>query len=216
MTTRNVIATIVRMNRWEPNARDRLERAALALFHDHGFDNVTVPAITARAGLTTRTFFRHFADKREVLFTDADQMPALAARLVHDAPPGLGPIELVAHGLPTLAATAFEGRLEQLKQRKAIIDGNHGLRERELRKMEQLVDAIAEAFRHRGVDDLTAAVTAETAVGVVKVALRRWIDSDGQEPLRAIMNDSLARMSDAFDQYNHPADPDRGGVPSHR
>lgn len=198
------------MSRWEPNARDRLERAALALFLERGFDSVTVPEITARAGLTTRTFFRHFADKREVLFADADQMPALAARLVHDAPPDLGPINLVARGLPTLAATAFEGRLEQLKQRKAIIDGNDGLRERELRKMEQLVDAIAEAFRHRGVDDLTAAVTAETAVGVVKVALRRWVQSNGQEPLRTVMTDSLARISEAFDQFNQPMNPDLG------
>jgi AcrR family transcriptional regulator len=185
------------MSRWEPDARDRLERAALDLFGEHGFDRVTVPEITARAGLTTRTFFRHFADKREVLFADADQMPVLAARLVLGAPPGLGPAEVVAHGLPTLAA-AFEGRLEQLKQRKAVIDGHDGLRERELRKMERLVDAIAEAFRGRGVDDLTAAVVAETAVGVVKVALGRWITSDGRESLRAIMTDSLARISDAF------------------
>jgi AcrR family transcriptional regulator len=185
------------MGRWEPDARDRIERAALDLFGEHGFDRVTVPEITARAGLTTRTFFRHFADKREVLFADADQMPALAARLVLDAPPGLGPADVVAHGLPVLAA-AFEGRLEQLRQRKAVIDGHDGLRERELRKLERLVDAIAEAFRGRGADDLTAAVVAQTAVGVVKVALGRWIASDGREPLRAIMTDALARVSDAF------------------
>ena len=189
------------MGRWEPDARERLERAALDLFLEHGFDRVTVPDITARAGLTTRTFFRHFVDKREVLFADADQMPTLAARLVLDAPPDLGPIVVVAQGLPTLASTAFEGRLEQLQQRKAIIDGNDGLRERELRKMERLVDAIAEAFRSRGVDDLTAAVVAETAVGVVKVALRRWIESDGREPLQTVMTDSLARISDAFGQF---------------
>jgi AcrR family transcriptional regulator len=202
MTTRHVIAYHGRMGRWEPDARDRLERAALDLFLEHGFDQVTVPEITARAGLTTRTFFRHFADKREVLFADTDQMPTLATRLVLDAPPELGPLAVVAYGLPTLAATAFEGRLEQLKQRKAVIDGNGGLRERELRKMEQLVDAIAEAFRCRGVDELTAAVVAETAVGVVKVALRRWIESDGQEPLRMGMTDSLTRLSDAFDQFH--------------
>lgn len=187
------------MGRWEPGAQDRLERAALELFLRHGFDRVTVPDITARAGLTTRTFFRHFADKREVLFADADQMPALAARLVLDAPPELGPIDVVAHGLPTLAS-AFEGRLHQLRQRKAVIDDHDGLRERELHKMERLVDAIADAFRRRGVDDLTAAVVAETAVGVVKVALHRWITSDGREPLRRVMADSLTRIGDAFDR----------------
>jgi AcrR family transcriptional regulator len=188
------------MGRWEPDTRGRLERAALELFVDHGFDAVTVPDITARAGLTTRTFFRHFADKREVLFADADQMPILAARLVLDAPADLGPMDVFARGLATLAM-AFEGRLAQLQQRKTVIDGNDGLRERELRKMERLVDAIAEAFRSRGVDDLTAAVVAETAVGVVKVALRRWIESAGEVPLLAIMTDSLARIDDAFDQF---------------
>jgi AcrR family transcriptional regulator len=210
MMTRGVINYDRRMGRWEPDARDRLERAALDLFRERGFDSVTVPEITARAGLTTRTFFRHFADKREVLFADAGQMPSLAARLVRDAPPGLGPVEIVASGLPALAATAFEGRLEQLQQRKTVIDGHDGLRERELRKMERLVDAIAEAFRERGVDDLTAAVTAETAVGVVKVALRRWIESDGREPLRPILADALARLGDAFGEYRDA--PDRSAV----
>jgi AcrR family transcriptional regulator len=192
------------MGRWEPNARDRLERAALELFIERGFDHVTVPEITARAGLTTRTFFRHFADKREVLFADADQMPVLAARLVAEAPPELRPFEVVARGLPILASGAFEGRLEQIKQRKAVMDGNAGLRERELRKMEQLVEAIAQAFRHRGIDEVTAAVVAETAVGLVKVSLGRWIDSDGQEPLHTVMAVSLNRLGDAFAQF-HPA-----------
>jgi hypothetical protein len=56
------------MTRWEPNARGRLEQAALALYGERGFENTTVAEIAARAGLTERTFFRHFADKREVLF----------------------------------------------------------------------------------------------------------------------------------------------------
>lgn len=185
------------MPRWEPDARDRLERAALDLFAERGFDEVTVPEITARAGLTTRTFFRHFADKREVLFAGVDQMPILATRLVLDAPPDLAPIEVVARGLPALAA-AFTGGTGQLKQRKAVMDGHDGLRERELRKMERIVDAVADAFRSRGVDGLTATVVAEIAVVVVRVALGRWIESDGQVPLLTIMTDSLTRMSDAL------------------
>ncbi len=194
------------MGRWAPDARERLERAALDLFAEHGFDAVTVPDITARAGLTTRTFFRHFTDKREVLFADADQMPVLAARLVLDAPPGLGPVAVVARGLPVLGA-AFEGRLDQLKRRGAVVAGHEGLRERELRKLESVVDAIADAFRARGVDDLTAAVVAEIAVGVVKVALRRWIDSDGHVPLGTVMAESLARTSQAFDRFDRDPQP---------
>jgi AcrR family transcriptional regulator len=188
------------MSRWQPDARDRIERAALDLFSERGFDSVTVPEITARAGLTTRTFHRHFADKREVMFAGADQMPALATQLVLDAPAGLGPIDVVAHGLPVIAA-AFEGRLGQLKQRKAVIAGHDGLRERELSKMEQLTDSIAGAFRRRGVDQLTAALMAETAVGVVKVGLRCWLESDGQVALLTIMASSLTRLEDAFARH---------------
>src|ERR1700712_2029676 len=111
------------MARWGPDARERLENAALELFLERGFDDVTVPEITARAGLTTRPFFGHFVDKGEVLFADADHMPILAAQLVRDAPAELPPMELVTLGLPMLAS-AFEGRLAQLKQRKAIINSN--------------------------------------------------------------------------------------------
>lgn len=192
------------MGRWEPDARDRLERAAIDLFVERGFEHVTVPEITERAGLTTRTFFRHFTDKREVLFADADRMPDLAARLVRNAPPGLGPIDVVSHGLVELASTAFEGRLDELVRRKSIVDGNDGLRERELRKMETLVGAIADAFRQRGVDPFTAAVVAETGVGVVKVALRQWIESNGAEPLDSLMTGALDRLRGAFAATHQP------------
>jgi AcrR family transcriptional regulator len=190
------------MSRWEPDARLRLERAALELFVERGFEQTTVSDITARAGLTTRTFFRYFADKREVLFADEDQIPALAGRLVLDAPTGLGPMAVVQHGLPVLAAHAFDGRLAQLREHKAIVDSNDGLRERELRKMQRLSGAIADAFRSRGVDDLTAAVVAETAVGIVHVALGRWIDSGGEQSLADLMSDALLRLGRTFDDVH--------------
>lgn len=189
------------MSRWEPNARGRLERAALDLFLERGFDEVTVPQITAEAGLTTRTFFRHFADKREVLFADADAMPAMAAQLVRRSPPELGPIAVISQGLPQLSSVAFEGRFAELVKRKAIVDGNDALRERELRKMEKLVDAIAAAFRERGTDPFTAAIIAEISVGVVKTAMRRWFDSEGAEPLAGLMSDSIEHLRAAFHQY---------------
>lgn len=191
------------MSRWEPDARQRLESAALDLFVERGFEQTTVPDIATRAGLTTRTFFRHFADKREVLFGDEDRIPDLATRMVLDAPPELGPMAVVQHALPILAASAFDGRLEQLLRRRAIIEGNHGLRERELRKMRQVTDAIAAAFRTRGVDDLSACAVAETAVGIVHVALGRWVDSGGHPPLAEIMNDTFVRLGQAFGEVSY-------------
>jgi AcrR family transcriptional regulator len=98
------------MSRWEPNARDRLERAAVELFIDQGFAETTVPQITARAGLTTRTFFRHFADKRAVLFARDEELPALVARLAADAPASLSPMRVIAHALETVSLGRAEVR----------------------------------------------------------------------------------------------------------
>ena len=195
------------MARWEPDARERLERAALDLFVERGFDQATVPDITARAGLTTRTFFRHFADKREVLFADADRMPLLAAGVVHDADPELAPWDVVRGSLADLIAAAFEGRREQLIRRKAVVDGHDGLRERELHKMEAVVDSVTTAFRARGVDPLTASVVAETAVGLVKVSLRRWLTTQPEQPLRELLHASLEALDRAQGFGDPPAEP---------
>ena len=182
------------MSRWEPGARDRLERAALDLFLERGFDQTTVPQITARAGLTTRTFFRHFADKREVLFAGEDEVPAIVADLIARAPASMGPMEVIMWGFQTIAPTMFQDRIDYLRKRRTVIDGNDGLRERELRKLANLSDSIASGFQARGVDDLHATLAAEMAVAVFKVAVRRWIDrTDGD--LLAIIAETIDALS---------------------
>jgi len=182
------------MGRWQPNARGRLERAAVELFAEQGFAATTVPQITARAGLTTRTFFRHFADKREVLFAGDEELPALVARLVADAPAALGPMLVIAHGLETIAATTFEGRLEYLRLRRAVIQADDGLRERELRKLAVLSEAISRGFRERGVDELTATLAARLAVTVFSVTIARWLDQNGEQPLSELVRDTLRAL----------------------
>jgi len=103
--TRHVVTYDLRMSRWRPGAQQRLAAAALELFTEQGFANTTVPQITARAGLTTRTFFRHFADKREVLFEAGGDMPALIRAQMAAAPPGLDPMTLIEAGLREVAST---------------------------------------------------------------------------------------------------------------
>ena len=56
------------MVRWEPGSAERLQKAALELFATRGFEQTTATEIAQSVGLTERTFFRHFSDKREVLF----------------------------------------------------------------------------------------------------------------------------------------------------
>lgn len=182
------------MGRWQPDARDRLERAALELFAEQGFAATSVPQITHRAGLTTRTFFRHFADKRDVLFAGAEHIPALVAELMAAAPAGLSPMALIEQGLHVLAATAFEGRLDQLRTRRAIIDADESLRERELRKLSVLADVIARGFQNRGVDKLTCLVAARIGVSIFHVAVSRWLDQDGVGPLDGFVGEALGAL----------------------
>ncbi len=179
------------MSRWQPGARDRLQRAALDLFTEQGFAATTVPEITARAGLTTRTFFRHFADKREVLFAGEEALPALVDGFLADAPPDWGPMAVVTHGLSTVMTPIFEGRLEYLRTRRAVVDGDEGLRERELHKLAGLTDAIDHGLRQRGADELTAALAAGLAVTAFGVALTRWVDRDGEVGLATVVGETL-------------------------
>ncbi len=195
------------MSRWEPNARERLEHAALELFVEVGFAEATVPQITARAGLTTRTFFRHFADKREVLFAAEGELPALVARLVSEAPLALTPLALIERGLQTVAVTRFEGNLDYLRTRRAVIQADEGLRERELRKTSVLADAIRQALVDRGTDELAATLTAQLTVTVLGVSVDRWLDQDGEPPLTKLIQDTLGalRLVTGYDDHRTPS-----------
>ena len=178
------------MSRWRPGARERLERAALELFAEQGFAATTVPEITARAGLTTRTFFRHFADKREVLF-GGPEVPALAAGMIADAPTSLDPVTLIFGGLQTVAETRFEGRREDLRERRAIIRSDDGLRERDRRKRGEVSEAIRTGLAGRGVPATTAALLGEITVTLLYVALDEWLDTDDDRTLFEVILETL-------------------------
>jgi len=195
------------MSRWEPGARERLEHAALDLFLEHGFEKTTVPQITARAGLTTRTFFRYFADKREVLFAGEDEVPARVADLIAHAPAFMEPMDVIMWGFKSIASTLFQNRIDYLRKRRGVIDSNDGLRERELRKLATLSDVIARGFQARGSDDLHATLAAEIAVSVFKVALQRWIDQTNGDLVVIVAEtiDALRAVTSPPDPANAPA-----------
>jgi AcrR family transcriptional regulator len=178
------------MGRWEPNARGRLEQAAMELFIERGFEQATVTEIARRAGLTQRTFFRHFADKREVLFWGQGALQELLVSTVASAPASAAPIDAVAAALEAAGASLQE-RHEHARQRQAIINANPELRERELIKLATLASAIAAALRHRGVSDPAASLTAEAGIAVFKVAFERWVSDPGQPDLPKIIRQSL-------------------------
>jgi len=165
------------MARWEPDSRGRLEEAAFELYRDRGFDRTTVAEIAERAGVTERTFFRHFADKREILFSGAGQLQALLVDAVLGTPEGASPFEAVRAALGA-AGAFFDDHRSFARQRQAIILGSEELRERELIKLATLAAALAEALRRRGAVDPEAALTGEVAIAVFRVAFESWVGDD--------------------------------------
>jgi AcrR family transcriptional regulator len=181
------------MARWEPDSRGRLERAALALYGERGFENTTVAEIAARAGLTERTFFRHFADKREVLFWGAGTLQELLVSAVASAPDSVAPIEAVAAALEA-AGALLEERRDYSRQRQRVIAASAELRERELIKLASLASALADALRQRGVTDPAASLTAEAGIAVFKVAFQRWVNETNQRELPQLIRESLDEL----------------------
>ncbi|WP_301122664.1 TetR/AcrR family transcriptional regulator [Mycolicibacterium fortuitum] len=167
------------MARWEPNARGRLEEAALELFGERGFEQTAVADIAERAGLTERTYFRHFADKREVLFWGEHLLSETLVGAIGDAPESASALEMVRAGLAAVTEIFVE-RQEHARRRQAVIDANPGLQERELAKLAALASATAGALRARGVVEPAASLAAQAGIAVFKVAFGQWISaSDG-------------------------------------
>ncbi|HEV7464820.1 MAG TPA: TetR family transcriptional regulator [Candidatus Dormibacteraeota bacterium] len=181
------------MGRWEPDARGRLEQAALALYGERGFEQTTVAEIARRAGLTERTFFRYFADKREVLFWGAGTLQELLVSTVASAPDSAAPIEAVAAALEAAGAVLQERR-ESARQRQTVIAANAELRERELIKLASFASALAGALRRRGVGEPAATLAAEAGIAVFRVAFERWIDETGQRDLPQLVRESLDEL----------------------
>jgi AcrR family transcriptional regulator len=181
------------MGRWEPNARGRLEMAGLELYIERGYEQTTVAEIAKRAGLTERTFFRHFADKREVLFSGSASLQELLVGTVAGAPAATRPLDAVALAIEAAAARLQERR-EYAQKRNAVIAANAELRERELIKLASLASAIAGELRERGVTEPAASLTAEAGIAVFKVAFETWVDGSNQRDFTKIVRESVDEL----------------------
>lgn len=181
------------MSRWQPNARGRLEQAALELYRERGFDQTTVTEIAEKAGLTERTFFRYFADKREMLFGGQDILREIYVSAIEAAPDSTAPLDAVAAALEA-SASVFRGRHEFARQRQAVIADNPGLQERELLKRTVLATAMAEALRQRGVTEPVASLAAEVGVIAFKTAFARWVSTPDEQDLSRLIQESLDQL----------------------
>jgi AcrR family transcriptional regulator len=182
------------MGRWEPNARERLVRAALDLFTEQGYDTTTVAQIAERAGLTKTTFFRHFPDKREVLFIGQDTHAQLLAAGIAAAPEAATPLEAVAAALDAATDTFTPAQREFGPRLLAVVASNNELRERAVFKHAGLAAAMAEALRKRGVPDPTASLAAELGVRAFDDAFARWSDPATEQTFPELARQALHEL----------------------
>jgi AcrR family transcriptional regulator len=165
----------------------------MELYVERGFEQTTVAEIAERAGLTARTFFRYFADKREVLFAGSASLQEQMVAALDAAPAAAAPMEAVAAALDA-AATMLGQHWDFSRQRQSVIGANPELRERELIKMASLAVALSERLRLRGVAEPAASLAAEAGIAVFRVAFARWVTEPEGPQLSQLMRDSLDRL----------------------
>jgi AcrR family transcriptional regulator len=181
------------MSRWQPDARGRLQQAASELFLDQGYDQTSVADIAARAGLTERTFFRHFVDKREVLFSGAAELQERLVQALDGLPPGLPPIEAVRTAVETMT-TLFHGRRAFARERQRIIVEHPDLLERELIKRAHLTALLAQALERRGVPAASANLAADMGIGVFYVGFARWLAEPVDRELVEVVHEGFDQL----------------------
>src|SRR3984957_9730591 len=170
------------MSRWAPNARERLETAALDLFAENGYEETTVAQIADRAGLNRATFFRHFAEKREVLFGGEDVLAGLFAGAIRAASPDATVTECLQAAFAAAEVAMTPQQRAKAAQRVLVVAANSELQERGLLKHARIARSISAALRERGADELTARLGAEVGMLAFTIAVERWMEAGNDEP----------------------------------
>ena len=192
---------MVLMARWEPNARERLVRAAIDLFAEQGYEATTVNEIAERAGgLTKTTFFRHFADKREVLFAGQELHSRVLAEAIEALPEPASPLEAVATALDALSETFGEDRREMGQRLRTVVEKSAELRERAAFKRSVLTEAVVGALHERGVREPSASLAADLGVLAFHGAYVRWTDSADGRPLKEFAREEFAGLRAAISE----------------
>ena len=180
------------MARWEPGARYRLGAAALELFAERGFEQTTVTDIAARAGVTERTFYRHFGDKREVLFDGGADLQELLTRTAAErAAAGDPPLAAVAAAFDRASHEVFGDLLEFARRRAAVIAAHAELSEREAGKMAKIAVALTGTLQAAGIGDNKARVAADAGVAVFRIAFARWVAAGNAAPLADLLEETF-------------------------
>jgi len=181
--------------RWDPEAATRLQTAAIELFLELGYENVTVAEIADRAGLSRRTFSRYFADKRDVLFAGSDQLPPALATAVLAAAPALAPYAALVTALADVGAELADRVAPLAAQRRAVVAGSPELQERGRTKFADVAVALAGALRKRGVDASDSRLLASVGVAIFQSGFDRWVDDPDAASLSTRINEVAEQLA---------------------
>lgn len=185
------------MGRWGPDARGPLEQAAIELCLERGFEQITVAEIAQRAGFSERTFYRHFADKPEVLFGGMDHLRDHVVSLITAAKVTVIPMEAVTTAFEQ-AGAGLQESTERLQQRQDAINANPELQARKLTKLAHIALAITDALCQRGTPEHSAMMAAEAGMLVFRITYGRWIDNPGRHEWRALFRETLTEVGTLF------------------
>lgn len=184
--------------RWPEDSRSRLVDAAMSLFGEHGYSGTTVDDIAARAGVTARTFFRHFADKEEVLFADDDTLLPVLLASISATPGPIAADALMLHTLTTLA-DVMQPQRSELVARQRIIDTDVSLTGRELAKQARWQHGVSATLIERGFDPDDAEILAAVGFAIFVRALHAWLADDTGPDLADRIRDALPRARAVLD-----------------
>lgn len=191
------------MTRWAPGARRQLQDAALELFTQQGYAATRVADIAARAGLTERTFFRHFADKREVLFAQDQQLLAALLDGVAAAPAQAGAVAAAEAGTRALAA-ALQPQRALLRRRQQVIESDEELRERDAAKQARWIVALTARLSERGHPPTEAALAAEVVGACLRIAYRQWLNDRAAASLQTRLSELVDRLPTLVERADEP------------
>jgi AcrR family transcriptional regulator len=185
------------MPRWDPQAEERLRTAAIDLFLELGYENVTVAQIAERAGLTRRTFSRYFADKRDVLFADSDRLPKLLAEALSGTAPMLSPFEALVTALADVGTTIGARVAPHATERRAVIARSIELQERGRTKFAAAARTLETELIRRGTEPTSAALLADVGIAIFRTGFNRWVDDPDGGGLSFRVVEAGAELADA-------------------
>jgi AcrR family transcriptional regulator len=186
--------TLSTMGRWEPGTETRLQNAALALFTELGFQNVTVADIAARANVSERTFFRYFPTKEDVLFGDGDRLLTEIITALRSAPADAA-LSVSVTAAMTRLTELFQPERTKHRQRATVIAAEPALRERDLLKQSAWASAIADELTHRNITPVRAAALAGAATAGFRAAFNGWLSDRSKTPLSVRVDGVLEQLA---------------------